>query len=337
MKFIKFLIGITASFFFLYLVFHSLSLKSLTAALLDVKPVWLCSGLLCLVVAYLVRIKRSQVMLASLNANVSFARSAVPYMIAIAANNVLPLRAGDALRAINFSTWLKVSNVSVLAIMMVERLMDLLIIIASFGGALFLFHPQNEKGDILLHSSSTFLFVTAVCIVGLLLFPTLLRAPVEWVLNLVKRWAPRFEEKLRLHSDNLFNTLMLMTHKPRMALLLGYTGLSWFLEACTFYMIARAIPQMFNPNAGWLAMPVGTLSTALPSSPGYVGTFHYFVIVSAKALGNSTEASTAFAILIHLVLWLPITLCGALCFVYWTFKRSRASSSGFQPFAIRDT
>ena len=109
-----------------------------------------------------------------------------------------------------------------------------------------------------------------------------------------------------------------------MALLLGYTVLSWFFEACTFYMVACAIPDLANPAAGWLAMPVGTLSTALPSSPGYVGTFHYFVTVAARVLGNDPDASTAFAILIHLVLWLPVTICGAVCFVYWTVTRSNS-------------
>ena len=321
-KCIKFSIGLIASVFFVYLVLRSVSIQSLCTALDHINLSWFLWSPLCLLGAYVFRIKRSQIMLASLNPDLSFGRSAVPYMVSVAANNVLPLRAGDALRAVNFSSWLNIPTVSILAVMMVERLMDLLVIIAALGLALFLFHPRSNSGDILLHGSSTFLMLLAIAIIVLLLFPAVMRIPTEWCLKELARIVPTLVGKLRPHTDKLFCTLVLMAHRPRMTLLFGYTGISWFLEACTFFVVAHSIPEIANPAAGWLAMPVGTLSTVLPSSPGYVGTFHYFVTIAAKSLGNTTDASTAFAILIHLVLWLPVTLCGALCFVYWIIKRN---------------
>lgn len=326
-RIIKFSLGVIVSIFFVFLVFRSVSLESIVFSIKSSHFVPLFVGVVLLVFAYYFRIKRSQLMLASANPVITFGRSAVPYMVSIAANNVLPFRMGDILRAINFSSWLGVSTASILAVMMLERMMDLLVIICFFGGALFLFHAQNGKELVLLHSSSTFLIFVAVLIACLLLFPTLLRIPTEWFMRMLKHLVPAIEGKLRPHVDKVFMTLMLLIDRPLMALLLGYTVLSWFLEACTFYIVACAIPDITNPMAGWLAMPIGTLSTALPSSPGYVGTFHYFVTVAARALGNTPDASTAFAILIHLVLWLPVTVCGAVCFVYWTFRRARPISS----------
>lgn len=322
-KIIKSNIGILASVFFVYLVLHSVPLNSLATSLKNTHFSWLFLGFLCLLGAYLFRVKRSQIMLVSLNPSVSFLQSAIPYMISVAANNVLPLRAGDALRAVNFSKWLNIPSVSILAVMMVERLMDLLVIIATLGLMLFLFHPRSESGDILLHSSSTLLLLGAIAIVALLTFPNIMRLVAEWFLTLLSHFIPVLTQKLRLHTDNLFNTLTIMTHRPRLTLLLVYTGISWFLEACTFYAVAHSIPEVIYPTAGWLAMPVGTLSTILPSSPGYIGTFHYFVAMATKSLGNSMASSTAFAILIHLVLWLPVTVCGTLCFIYWAFKRKK--------------
>lgn len=323
---IKVIFGIIASVFFVYMVLRSVSFESLIQALRNTQISWLSVGLLCLLGAYLLRIKRSQTMLASVNPTMTFARSAIPYMISIAANNVLPLRAGDALRAINFSSWLRVPTASILAVMLVERLMDFLVIISSFGVALFLFHPRSDTGDIVLHFSSTMLLLGAVGVVVLLVFPAVLRLPVMWLLSFLSRFVPSFVKKIRPHVDKMFHTLTVMAHRPRMALLFGYTGLSWLLEACTFYAVARSIPAVTNPAAAWLAMPVGTLATILPSSPGYVGTFHYFVIVATRALGNSAASSTAFAVLIHLVLWLPITVCGMACFFYWIFERHKTAS-----------
>lgn len=321
-RILKFSIGISVSIFFVFLVFRSVSFQSLVVSLSHARLAPLAVGVVTLVVAYLVRIKRSQIMLAAVNPAVTFGRSAVPYMVSVAANNVLPFRVGDILRAINFSSWLGVSTASILAVMMLERLMDLLVIIGFFGLALFLFHARESGELALLHSSSTFLVASAVFIACLLLFPTLLHKPVEWAMSALQRIAPRIAAKLRPQVHRIFSTLTVIIHRPLMALLLGCTVLSWFFEACTFYMVACAIPDLVNPTVGWLAMPVGTLSTTLPSSPGYVGTFHYFVTVAARALGNTPGASTAFAILVHLVLWLPVTICGALCFAYWTIRRS---------------
>jgi uncharacterized protein (TIRG00374 family) len=326
-RIIKLSIGIFVSVFFIYLIYRSVSIENVEKSLEISKIYTVFSSIFFLFIAYVLRIKRSQIMLVAINPDITFVRSAVPYMVSIAANNVLPFRVGDILRAINFSPWLGVSTASILAVMMLERLMDLLVIIGFFGGALFLFHAQESKELALQHSTSMFLILGAIFITGLLFFPTLLRSPVEWVMTVIKYFVPKLESKIRPFIDIIFRTLTVIVHKPLMLLLFGNTILSWFFEACTFYLVACAIPNMVNPAAGWLAMPVGTLSTALPSSPGYVGTFHYFVTVAARALGNSANASTAFAILIHLVLWLPVTLCGALCFVYWTIKRSSAFPS----------
>jgi uncharacterized membrane protein YbhN (UPF0104 family) len=67
-----------------------------------------------------------------------------------------------------------------------------------------------------------------------------------------------------------------------------------------------------GPLAGWLALPVGTLATLIPSTPGYVGTFDYFTVKAMTELGNTTAAATAYALLVHALLWLPPTLVGGL-------------------------
>jgi glycosyltransferase 2 family protein len=62
--------------------------------------------------------------------------------------------------------------------------------------------------------------------------------------------------------------------------------------------------------AAGLSLGAGTLATLLPSSPGYVGTFDYFAALGLTAYGASLGAATAFALLVHLVLWVPVTVLG---------------------------
>ena len=82
-------------------------------------------------------------------------------------------------------------------------------------------------------------------------------------------------------------------------------------------------PLATTAAAAWLALPVGTLATLLPSTPGYIGTFDYFAIAAAEAGGNSTTASTAFAVLVHAYFYIPATLIGGVCLLIWRFQRGR--------------
>jgi uncharacterized protein (DUF983 family) len=43
-----------------------------------------------------------------------------------------------------------------------------------------------------------------------------------------------------------------------------------------------------------------------------VGTFDYFTARAMAALGNDLVASTAYALLVHVLLWLPPTLIGSI-------------------------
>jgi len=51
-------------------------------------------------------------------------------------------------------------------------------------------------------------------------------------------------------------------------------------------------------------MAIATLSTLIPSSPGYVGPFHLAAFFAIKILGGSAEQATSFAVLAHLSVWL---------------------------------
>jgi hypothetical protein len=75
--------------------------------------------------------------------------------------------------------------------------------------------------------------------------------------------------------------------------------------------VAWALAVGGSPMAPWFAAATGTLATLIPSSPGYVGTFDYFAILGLTAFGAPRVLATAFAMVVHLILWLPVTLVGA--------------------------
>jgi hypothetical protein len=55
---------------------------------------------------------------------------------------------------------------------------------------------------------------------------------------------------------------------------------------------------------------VVNLATTLPSAPGYVGTFDEPGIEILKLYGVEGNIAAAYTLVLHVALWLPITLLG---------------------------
>lgn len=317
---LKLLVGVGIAAVFVWLIVRSVDGAALAAALAAARPGWIVAAIVLFACGYACRIWRWRLMLARDNPGIDWATCAVPFMASIAGNNVLPFRAGDALRVFAFTGWLKVGPSPVLATLLVERLLDLLTLLLALGLALMLFDVAGD-GRSLVGLGAWGLLALGVAVAGVLLVPQIFEPFARLAARLVRRLSNRIGLKLEAEVVHVFATLRHLAHGPRMAFLLMWSLVAWSFEGAVFYAAARALPSITEPLAGWLALPVGTLATLIPSTPGYVGTFDFFVIKAAEAMGNPVAAAAAFAILVHLILWLPATLVGGACFAAWAVRR----------------
>src|SRR5829696_462890 len=68
-----------------------------------------------------------------------------------------------------------------------------------------------------------------------------------------------------------------------------------------------------TPGAALLTTAIANLATLVPSGPGYVGTFEAGVLLAVTgALDMSRGLALSYAVLLHVLLWLPVTLWGAI-------------------------
>jgi uncharacterized membrane protein YbhN (UPF0104 family) len=88
--------------------------------------------------------------------------------------------------------------------------------------------------------------------------------------------------------------------------------LIWICEGGVFDAVAYGIGYGGRLVGPWFACATGTLSTLIPSSPGYLGTFDYFAMTGLMAYGASRTDAMAFSFLVHAVLWLPLTSAGLI-------------------------
>lgn len=319
-RIVQLAIGFAVAGFFVWLILRQVDLAALGAALGAARPGWIAAAVGLFFAGYACRIWRWREMLTQDNPELGWGRCAVPFMASIAGNNVLPFRAGDALRAFAFTGWLGVGASNVLATLLVERLLDLLTLLLALGLALALLEVAGDAGA-LVGMGAGGLLVVAAAVAAVLLFPQVFEPLARFAARLAGRVSAGLGARLDAEVGKVFSTLRHLAHGPRMAWLVLWSLAAWGFEGSVFYCAARAVPAITEPLAGWLALPVGTLATLLPSTPGYVGTFDFFVIKAAEAMGNPAVAAAAFAVLVHMILWLPATLAGGACLGIWALRR----------------
>ena len=314
-------LGFGLAALFLWLTLRHVDGAGLIAAARDIAPGWALLAPVLLALGYLCRIRRWHAMLRPSNPGLGLGRSAVAFVGSTAANNLLPLRAGDALRAFGFSGWLGVPPGTVAATVVVERLLDLATLVLALALALWAFSLDATAIGLARSGSAVLAIVGAVAML-LLIQPRLLSPVLAALLAAAALFGPAMRDRAQAFVIPLRATLSDLSGRHAMPALIAWSVPVWLFEAATYWALARAMPSLPHPEASWLAMPVGTLSTLLPSTPGHVGTFDFFTQTATAAVGNPLVAATAFALIVHAVLWLSTTLAGGACLLIWTLRRS---------------
>lgn len=306
-KYARLVIGFSLASLFLWLVLRQLNIEQLKSAFLTTNLAYICPAIIIFYIGYACRIQRWRTMLSQENPSLTWSNCAGPLMASVAANNVLPFRAGDLLRAFGFNKRLSISAATSLTSLFVERLLDLLMVVGFLGVFLAYFGLESLS---VVGVGSSFLVMTGFAILILLLFPAFFRPIAFGVCTYISKISPQFGAKVRKELEKIFSALIHTSKGSTMVWLIIWSLLAWIFEGIVFWLVSLSLPSVSNPLASWLALPVGTLATVIPSTPGYVGTFDYFTAQAMLALGNDSIGAAAFAFLVHLVLWLQPLIAG---------------------------
>lgn len=306
---LRLLLGGAITAFFIYLIARQVRVDDIVAAAHSARPLGVLLALLAFLLGFACRIARWQAMLRIDNPTLGWSQCCGPFVASFAANNVLPLRAGDLLRIMGFNQRLGVGAANVTATMFVERLLDLMMLLCLLGLALLAFDLRLQQ---VARVGSGTLLALAALILLFLSAPKIPLALAEALLRRLAKIAPALHQKLRPPVEQGLNTLLHLSHGATMGRLIAWSAAAWLCEGLMFWLAAEALPSISKAQAAWLAFPIATLSTLVPSTPGYVGTFDYFAALAMQLLGNDAASATVYAILTHLLLWLPPTLVGAV-------------------------
>ncbi len=313
MKRWQFWLGVAISLALLFWALQGLGLEELSAAFWDAHYIWLLPGVAVYFIGVWARAWRWHYLLRPVKAISTKAMFPVVAM-GYFGNNVLPARAGEVLRAVVLKKREGVAISASLATIIVERIFDGVVMLAF----VFLNLPELTRltadsgfiGDI-----RTLALVGSVAFLGALgaflvaaMFPQRAKA---LSVTLIHRLLPaRYAERLSGLAERFLDGLEAL-RSPADAWMVFLTSVViWLLETGKYWFVMHAFPFEVSYFALMLMNGIVNLATTIPSAPGYVGTFDAPGIAVLEAYGVSKAVAAAYTLVLHVALWVPITLLG---------------------------
>jgi uncharacterized membrane protein YbhN (UPF0104 family) len=213
------------------------------------------------------------------------ALNAVGYM----GNNLLPARAGDAIRVVLMAPRAALPMRSVVGTLLAERLLDvgLLVIVFVVVGYGLLGEVGGDSVEIVLLAAAG-----AAALAGL---AYLLVRRNDRIMGFV---APIASATLGLRRAH---------HGLR---LIGITMVIWAIEASVWMSAAAAVGFGMTPIEGLYIVALSSIFAMIPSGPAYAGTQDAAAIIGIKALGGTGAQAVAYVVMLRFVIVVPITLVG---------------------------
>jgi len=300
-------LGVFVSVTFLWLALRGLKLEDVLAGLRSADYLWLLPGIAVYFVAVGVRTWRWHYLLRPLK-EVAVRDLFPVVVIGYMGNNVYPARAGELLRAYVLKRNERVSASASLATVIVERIFDgvvmLLFVFVALPVAPFL--PDALRSIVV---GGSLIFLTALAV-----FLSLAARPAlaARIYNpIIERLLPgRLREKARGLLDRFMTGLASLRDLQHVLMVFFTSILIWLLETVKYWFVMHAFSFEVSFFTLMLMNGIVNLATTLPAAPGYLGTFDAPGIAVLSAFGVAAPVATAYTLVLHAALWLPITLLG---------------------------
>ena len=300
----------------LLLFFWQLDLGDTLEHLRDADYIWLIPALALYFLAVLFRAIRWRFLLIHIKA-VPALRLYSPVVVGYMANNLLPVRLGEFVRAWFFSEREGVSKSAALGTVLLERVFDgvglliIALVVWPFLDVSEVFSAFSDdigipEGVLIGLILSLFLGVLALMF-GVAIFPRLRDIVVGFLLKFLPK---RIREPAQNILYSFVDGLSGLRNPKRVVLILAVTMPVWLAEGAMYHIIGWAFDLGVPYNGSLFITAIANLAVSLPSAPGGIGPFEYGTKVVLEGFNESPEVAAAYAVILHAALLAPVTMLG---------------------------
>lgn len=305
----KLLIGILISLFFMVLAFRKVDFGQMLASLKKTDYLFLVYAVLVVFLSHYLRAFRWRYLLDPIR-RLDMKSLFSSLIMGYAANVLTPAHLGELLRAYALSKKRHLSTSATLATVIMERIMDVFSLLALMVLTVFV-HPFPAWVI-----KSGYLFFAGT--VGLSFFLILLKVSPPFaracVLVIQKISPKRFAPTMEMIAERFLSGILPL---KRWHDYITVTFLSMAIWACyglVFYFSLHAFGFMDEFRLPWQAslilLVITSVAVVVPSSPGYIGPYHYLCQVSLAMFDIPAGPALSYATVVHAVSFLPVFFVG---------------------------
>jgi uncharacterized protein (TIRG00374 family) len=248
------------------------------------------------------------------------------------ANNLIPLRIGEVVRSYYLSLREKCSPPAALGTVVVERASDVLALLfflaaAGLMGTVGVNHAVGEissnvwGGPVVLALLALLPFL--VVLAGFITISTVSSETItRWLNRSLFMVGESLRSRLVPIAERLLEGLTAVTSPVDLFKVFLWSLPVWAAEAAMYYLIALGfdLRPIFDSQLEFIAVilvftSAANLAGVVPSTAGGWGPFDFFGALALFALGVDEDVAAAYALTVHVALWLPPTVLGAVLLV----------------------
>lgn len=333
---LKFWIGMIISAACLYFVFHGIDVRKALNALNNVNYWYLAFAVFLQLSTIWIRAERWKYLLEPMK-QFHFWQLVPATMIGFMANNILPARAGEFVRAYVIGKKANISKTSCFATIIIERVFDMATMLGFLVVVLLIVKlpqlPTSEATSIgsTLFSASVLTKLgaaSAVFVFGLLAFLIVLKEFPEKTTFIIEKLLTHFPQSITKKAITLLHSfrdgLHVLNTGTHLLFVIFWSIVVWVAAALGGWITLLAFGLDLPFKAGIFVMVMVAFSVAIPSSPGYIGPFHAAVSASILFFLPTLDKSAVagISIVFHLACIGPVTLMG----VYYLWRENLSFS-----------
>ncbi len=322
---LKFWVGIGISAFFMVLLLKGMDFKQLGAALCSVDYRFVLLAVVLTFVSYFLRAVRWHYLLIS-EKNIPLKSLYPATIIGYMANNLLPARLGEFIRAYVLAEREGLETPKVFASLVIDRLCDGFTVLLMLMATLFTLRLPQGMADaeqaLKIGGVLTFLLYS-----GVILFLFLLKRRTRQTLSLVGGFLRPFShgvaDRVVSMLESFVTGIRISVRGRHVCAVLASSLLIWAFCVLPVDMILRGFGIHLPITASMFIMVMLVFAVMIPAAPGYIGTYHYACSKGLLLFGVAKSTSISIALLIHGTSFFPVVIAGF--FHLWSSKISLGS------------
>lgn len=301
---ITLIVGIVLSALFLYLAARGVDIRAMLHTLSRTNLWYMAPCVALTLFAFWLRSLRWRFLLHSVRPipqSILFPAT----MIGFLANNLLPARLGELVRAHVVGRRAEISRSAALASIVVERIFDLFTLLALFTVVMAVTKFPGGLDKVAL-----VVFLFGISALGLTLAWN--RYP-KTIISLILRFVPaRGRERVASLAARFGEGLGVFDRASHIIIVCLLSIGMWIAVIIVNWLAIESLGiRVPQPQAAMVSLVAISLVTMVPSAPGFIGTLQGAGTAALLVFGVPKEQGLAFSIVYHATQWIPVNLVGA--------------------------